>query len=126
MAAREVLNDQLLTGNQTYQSLDNTIGSMVLDGRRHKKNWYVMLGIAFLLLNGVRLSVGWLLYQGVGVWGNNVPTAWAFDIINFVWWIGIGHAGTLISAILLLVRGNSVRKPTSRRCIQAARLWPRT
>ena len=102
--ARELLNDQLITGNQTYQSLDNTIGSMVLDGRRHKKNWYVMLGIAFLLLNGFLLSVGWLLYQGVGVWGNNVPTAWAFDIINFVWWIGIGHAGTLISAILLLVR----------------------
>lgn len=102
--ARETLNDQLITGQQTYVSLDNTIGSMVLDGKRHKKNWYVMFGIAFLLLNGFMLSVGWLLYQGVGVWGNNVPTAWAFDIINFVWWIGIGHAGTLISAILLLVR----------------------
>ncbi len=102
--ARETLNDQLITGQQTYASIDNTIGSMVLDGKRHKRNWYVMLGIAFLLLNGFMLSVGWLLYQGVGVWGNNVPTAWAFDIINFVWWIGIGHAGTLISAILLLVR----------------------
>jgi hypothetical protein len=102
--ARETLNDQLITGQQTYASLDNTIGSMVLDGKRHKKNWYVMLGIAFLLMNGFLLSVGWLLYQGVGVWGNNIPTGWAFDIINFVWWIGIGHAGTLISAILLLVR----------------------
>jgi hypothetical protein len=102
----ENLNDELITGQQTYASIDNTIGSMVLDGKRHKKNWYVMIGIAFLLMNGFLLSVGWLLYQGVGVWGNNIPTGWAFDIINFVWWIGIGHAGTLISAILLLVRQN--------------------
>ena len=43
-----------------------------------------------------------LLAKGIGVWGNNIPVGWAFDIINFVWWIGIGHAGTLISAILLL------------------------
>jgi molybdopterin-containing oxidoreductase family membrane subunit len=44
------------------------------------------------------------LLKGVGIWGNNIPAAWAFDIINFVWWIGIGHAGTLISAVLLLFR----------------------
>ena len=44
----------------------------------------------------------WTLYKGIGVWGNNIPVGWAFGIINFVWWIGIGHAGTLISAILLL------------------------
>ena len=42
------------------------------------------------------------LYKGIGIWGNNIPVGWAFGIINFVWWIGIGHAGTLISAILLL------------------------
>ena len=45
-----------------------------------------------------------LLFVGIGVWGPNVPVGWGFDIINFVWWIGIGHAGTLISAILLLLR----------------------
>jgi molybdopterin-containing oxidoreductase family membrane subunit len=45
-----------------------------------------------------------LLFTGIGIWGNNIPVGWAFDIINFVWWIGIGHAGTLISAILLLFR----------------------
>ena len=48
-----------------------------------------------------------LIYQistGVGVWGNNHPVMWGWDIINFVWWIGIGHAGTLISAILFLLR----------------------
>ena len=46
--------------------------------------------------------IGYTLYNGIGAWGNNIPVGWAFDIINFVWWIGIGHAGTLISAILLL------------------------
>ena len=54
-----------------------------------------------MLLN---LTIGHLLLTGIGIWGNNIPVGWAFDIINFVWWIGIGHAGTLISAILLLFR----------------------
>jgi molybdopterin-containing oxidoreductase family membrane subunit len=50
------------------------------------------------------MALGKLVLTGIGIWGNNVPIGWAFDIINFVWWIGIGHAGTLISAILLLFR----------------------
>ena len=50
------------------------------------------------------VSLTYLVVKGIGIWGNNVPVGWAFDIINFVWWIGIGHAGTLISAILLLFR----------------------
>ena len=50
------------------------------------------------------LAIYMLLFKGVGVWGINIPVGWGFDIINFVWWIGIGHAGTLISAILLLFR----------------------
>jgi len=49
-------------------------------------------------------AVTWLLVVGVGIWGINIPIGWGFAIINFVWWIGIGHAGTLISAILLLLR----------------------
>jgi molybdopterin-containing oxidoreductase family membrane subunit len=52
----------------------------------------------------LNLTIGNLLIKGIGIWGNNIPVGWAFDIINFVWWIGIGHAGTLISAILLLFR----------------------
>lgn len=64
-------------------------------------------GIAFLaslgLLGLLVVSILWLLYRGVGIWGVNIPVAWGFAIINFVWWIGIGHAGTLISAILLLL-----------------------
>ncbi len=54
-----------------------------------------------MLLN---FTVGYLLIKGVGIWGINIPVGWGFAIVNFVWWIGIGHAGTLISAILLLLR----------------------
>src|SRR6266540_695379 len=62
----------------------------------------------FLLsLGGVTLlmiTITYLISKGVGIWGINHPVGWGFDILNFVWWIGIGHAGTLISAILLLLR----------------------
>ena len=50
------------------------------------------------------ISVGTLLWEGIGVWGLNKTVGWAWDITNFVWWVGIGHAGTLISAVLLLFR----------------------
>jgi molybdopterin-containing oxidoreductase family membrane subunit len=66
--------------------------------------WFIVLGFAFTLLTGLLVALSYLLLKGVGIWGNNVPVGWAFDIINFVWWIGIGHAGTLISAILLLFK----------------------
>ncbi len=49
-------------------------------------------------------AVGYLLFKGIGIWGINIPVGWGFAIVNFVWWIGIGHAGTLISAILLLFK----------------------
>src|SRR3712207_6965297 len=57
-----------------------------------------------MLVGVLTIAVFHLLRHGVGVWGLTVPIAWAFDITNFVWWVGIGHAGTLISAILLLFR----------------------
>jgi molybdopterin-containing oxidoreductase family membrane subunit len=66
--------------------------------------WFAVLGFAFMLLTGLIVALCYLLLKGIGIWGNNVPVGWAFDIINFVWWIGIGHAGTLISAILLLFK----------------------
>jgi molybdopterin-containing oxidoreductase family membrane subunit len=68
------------------------------------KGWVVGLLIAFSLLMLLNLTVGLLLFKGVGIWGINIPVGWGFAIVNFVWWIGIGHAGTLISAILLLLR----------------------
>lgn len=104
MAAQKPLNDVMITGEQTFRALDDSIGSLILDQRKHKKIWWAWF--AFGLFGALVLvtTIFWLLYQGIGVWGNNVPVAWAFDIVNFVWWIGIGHAGTLISAILLLLR----------------------
>ena len=54
-------------------------------------------------------AVSWLLYRGVGIWGINIPVAWGFAIVNFVWWIGIGHAGTFISAILCCFIKNGAR-----------------
>ncbi len=64
---------------------------------------FIGFGIAFLLVNLLMVAVSWLFIRGVGIWGI-VILAWGFAIVNFVWWIGIGHAGTLISAILLLLK----------------------
>jgi len=66
--------------------------------------WLAGFGVGFALLNVFLFAVTNLFMTGIGVWGNNVPVGWGWDIICFVWWIGIGHAGTLISAILLLLR----------------------
>jgi Ni/Fe-hydrogenase subunit HybB-like protein len=86
----------------TPGTVTDKISSVVL--RRTPKWWYVGFGISFSILMVFLVSVSWLLLKGVGVWGVNQPVGWGFAIVNFVWWIGIGHAGTLISAILLLLR----------------------
>ncbi|MGB5550933.1 MAG: NrfD/PsrC family molybdoenzyme membrane anchor subunit, partial [Thermoanaerobaculia bacterium] len=66
--------------------------------------WWVAFGFSFLLVLLLLQALTKLIFEGTGIWGLNIPVGWGFAIINFVWWIGIGHAGTLISAILLLVR----------------------
>lgn len=86
-----------------FNSLTNKIADIVLM-RRFQKGWVFGFGIAFLGALLLFNTIAYLVLKGVGIWGNNVPVGWAFDIINFVWWIGIGHAGTLISAVLLLLR----------------------
>src|SRR5580698_2780364 len=68
------------------------------------KQWWISLFLAFVAMQGLLAGAFWLFYKGVGVWGIIIPVAWGFAIVNFVWWIGIGHAGTLISAILLLLK----------------------
>jgi molybdopterin-containing oxidoreductase family membrane subunit len=67
------------------------------------RGWWIWFLFGFALFNGLGLALLYLFYAGVGIWGINQPVAWGFAIVNFVWWIGIGHAGTLISAILLLL-----------------------
>ena len=87
----------------TFASITDKVASIVL--RRPVTNgWLLGLIICFLILQWFLFAVCWLFYRGVGVWGVNIPAGWGFAIVNFVWWIGIGHAGTLISAILLLLR----------------------
>ena len=66
--------------------------------------WYIAFAVSLSLLSLLGITIGYLVLTGVGVWGNNTPVNWAFDIVNFVFWVGIGHAGTLISAILFLFR----------------------
>jgi len=67
-----------------------------------RRGWLALFAICLSLTGLLHLAIAYTVGTGIGVWGNNIPVGWAFDIINFVWWIGIGHAGTLISAILLL------------------------
>src|SRR5579875_3781305 len=87
----------------TYDAVEKQIGGIVLE-RPITFGWAVgFIGTAILVVL-LHLAVVWLLIRGVGIWGIDIPVAWGFAIINFVWWIGIGHAGTLISAILYLFR----------------------
>ena len=67
-------------------------------------SWFVGFLIGFSILELLLVAIVYLVFKGTGIWGVNNPVGWGFAIINFVWWIGIGHAGTLISAILLLFR----------------------
>src|ERR1700720_1253342 len=87
----------------TLGSVTDKISSIVLT-RPTSNAWFVGFGVAFLLLMMLLFAIGYLFVKGVGIWGVNIPIGWGFAIVNFVWWIGIGHAGTLISAILLLLR----------------------
>jgi Ni/Fe-hydrogenase subunit HybB-like protein len=87
----------------TYESVTDSISSIVLR-QKTPRGWWIGFGISLVLTLVLFVSLGYLLLNGPGVWGLNIPVAWAFDITNFVWWVGIGHAGTLISAILLLFR----------------------
>ena len=87
----------------TYASVTDKISSIVL-ARKTPLFWLAGFFVSFLLVLVLLAALGYLFAKGVGIWGINQPIGWGFDIINFVWWIGIGHAGTLISAILLLLR----------------------
>jgi Ni/Fe-hydrogenase subunit HybB-like protein len=88
---------------QTYASIDKTIGDIVLK-RPITVGWLALVGVSGAFTALFTAEIAYLFLRGVGVWGVNIPVAWGFAIANFVWWVGIGHAGTLISAILLLLR----------------------
>jgi len=95
--------DPVLAPGHDYASVSEKIADVPLK-QGWPKFWLVGFTATFLLMMMLFATIGGLLFKGIGLWGPNVPVGWGFDIINFVWWIGIGHAGTLISAILLLLK----------------------
>src|SRR5215207_8320971 len=93
----------LIEPGHTFGSITDKISGVVLGGRT-PLSWFIVVSIGFMLMGMLGMALTVLLVKGTGIWGVNIPVGWGFAIVNFVWWIGIGHAGTLISAILLLFR----------------------
>jgi Ni/Fe-hydrogenase subunit HybB-like protein len=94
---------RLMAPGHTIASVSDKISALVLV-RKTGKLWMFGFAITFLLVMVLMGAVTYLIAVGVGIWGIDIPVAWGFAIVNFVWWIGIGHAGTFISAMLLLMR----------------------
>ncbi len=102
MHAESQIREPLILGNKTYRNITDDIIAPI-EGKANRL-WYVLFTISCLAF---MWGIGCLSYTigvGIGAWGSNNGVDWAWDITNFVWWIGIGHAGTLISAVLLLFR----------------------
>jgi len=102
MQATSSIRETLITGGKTVRDVSEDISRQV-EGKPSRLWWMAFSISLILLLFGVYCLVT-VLWEGIGVWGLNKTVGWAWDITNFVWWVGIGHAGTLISAILLLFR----------------------
>jgi Ni/Fe-hydrogenase subunit HybB-like protein len=95
----------VLPQGRSYETITDLVSAPLLERQRWSWRAWRIAFVASLLLTGLMLvSASWLLAQGVGVWGVNTTVVWGFAIANYVWWIGIGNAGTLISAMLLLMR----------------------
>jgi Ni/Fe-hydrogenase subunit HybB-like protein len=100
----EILDDDIVLGaDQTYTTATAEIAEIPL-AIGFRSGWVIGFALSFLVTLALFSAIGYLFVRGVGIWGINVPVAWGLAIVNFVWWIGIGHAGTLISAILLLLK----------------------
>ncbi len=93
----------VIAPGHTYATVTDKVAGAVLN-KKTPKGWFLGFFIAFMFMMLMLFSMTVLFAKGVGVWGLNNTVAWGFAIVNFVWWVGIGHAGTLISAILLLFR----------------------
>ncbi len=92
----------LVQGGLTFSGITEKISGIV--ETKTPQLWWILFGIAVSLAMVLVGSIGWLVYEGTGIWGLNNPVGWGWAIVNFVFWVGIGHAGTLISAILFLLR----------------------
>ena len=96
------IRDPLILGNKTYHDITTDIARPV-EGKANKY-WWILFSLSAVLMLWGFICMAYTIGTGIGVWGLNRTVDWAWDITNFVWWIGIGHAGTLISAVLLLFR----------------------
>jgi len=96
------LNPPLVRGGMTYADVSAKISAITEN--KPPKQWYYLISVSSLMTVMLFGCLAYLVTTGIGVWGNNNPVGWGWDITNFVWWIGIGHAGTLISAVLFLFR----------------------
>ncbi len=92
----------VVEGSPRAAELDATIAAPL--DQFPSRTWWIIFSIALSFLSIGVFCIGMTLYKGLGLWGVNQPVSWGFDIVNFVFWVGIGHAGTLISAILFLLR----------------------
>ncbi|HZZ57570.1 MAG TPA: NrfD/PsrC family molybdoenzyme membrane anchor subunit [Opitutaceae bacterium] len=97
--------EPLIGPGESLERIDATI-SRVPFFHPAPRFWWINFAVGFVLVMLLMVGVSWLFIKGVGIWGINIPVAWSWAITNFVWWIGIGHAGTFISAILLLLHQN--------------------
>src|SRR5260370_16408816 len=92
----------VLGPGHTFTSVTDKISSIVLT-RPTSLGWVAGFAISFSMVMMLTVALAWLIIKGVGIWGINIPVGWGFAIVNFVWWIGIGQAGPLISAILFFL-----------------------
>jgi len=97
-----LIEPPLIQGNPSFSEVNDKIIRIV--ERKTPKTWFLLFLLAFSLTCILFGSIGYLVWEGIGIWGLNNPVGWGYAIINFVFWVGIGHAGTLISAILYLLR----------------------
>lgn len=102
MIAESAIREPLITGGKTLHDVTEDIAGRVEE--KPAKTWLLAMAVSLGALTVGAYAVAMLLWEGIGMWGLNKTVGWAWDITNFVWWVGIGHAGTLISAILLLFR----------------------
>ena len=98
----EIGETPLVGEGTTFRSITETVCRVTEN--KAPRGWWIAFLIAANFTGVMTAAIAYLFWTGVGVWGNNAPVYWAWDITNFVWWIGIGHAGTLISAVLFLFR----------------------
>jgi molybdopterin-containing oxidoreductase family membrane subunit len=99
----DIFPEALVQGTHDFHSVTETVCG-IIEAPKPPKAWYIIFGTALALLGVLGAMIVYLVTTGVGVWGNNQPVAWGWPIVNFVFWVGIGHAGTLISAVLFLFR----------------------